>query len=71
MENFKKGFAQIPNQLIYDNRLSVMRLKSYFVILRAYQVIIETLRNSNLRSKLGCSMNTLQNAKNELIKHGI
>jgi hypothetical protein len=22
MENFKKGFAQIPNQLIYDNRLS-------------------------------------------------
>jgi putative component of membrane protein insertase Oxa1/YidC/SpoIIIJ protein YidD len=49
---------------------SVMRLKSYFAILRAYQVIIETLRNSNLRSKLGCSMNTLQNAKNELVKHG-
>jgi hypothetical protein len=42
MENFKKGFAQIPNQLIYDNRLS-NEAKSYFVILRAYQVIIETL----------------------------
>jgi hypothetical protein len=48
-----------------------MRQKSYFAILRAYQVIIETLRNSNLRSKLGCSINTLQNAKNELVKHGI
>ena len=69
MENFKKGFAQIPNQLIYDNRLS-NDAKILFCYIKSLSSNYRNLRNSNLRSKLGCSMNTLQNAKNELVKHG-
>ena len=69
MENFKKGFAQIPNQLIYDNRLS-NEAKILFCYIKSLSSNYRNLRNSNLRSKLGCSINTLQNAKNELVKHG-
>ena len=69
MENFKKGFAQIPNQLIYDNRLS-NEAKVLFCYIKSLSSNYRNLRNFNLRSKLGCSMNTLQNAKNELVKHG-
>jgi hypothetical protein len=69
MENFKKGFAQIPNQLIYDDRLS-NEAKVLFCYIKSLSSNYRNLRNSNLRSKLGCSMNTLQNAKNELVEHG-
>ena len=69
MENFKKGFAQIPNQLIYDNRLS-NEAKILFCYIKSLSSNYRNLRNFNLRSKLGCSMNTLQNAKNELVEHG-
>jgi hypothetical protein len=69
MENFKKGFAQIPNQLIYDDRLS-NEAKVLFCYIKSLSSNYRNLRNSNLRSKLGCSINTLQNAKNELVKHG-
>ena len=69
MEKVKKGFAQIPNQLIYDPRLS-NEAKVLFCYIKSLSSNYRNLRNSNLRSKLGCSMNTLQNAKNQLIKHG-
>lgn len=69
MEKLKKGFAQIPNQLIYDDRLS-NEAKILFCYIKSLSSNYRNLRNSNLRTKLGCSMNTLQNAKNELVKHG-
>ena len=69
MEKVKKGFSQIPNQLIYDDRLS-NEAKVLFIYIKSLSSNYRNLRNSNLRRKLGCSMNTLQNAKNELIKFG-
>jgi DNA-binding IclR family transcriptional regulator len=47
-----------------------MKLRCLFYILRAYQSNYRILRNSNLSKKIGVSLNTLQNAKNELIKQG-
>jgi len=69
MEKVKKGFAMIPNQVIYDDRLS-NEAKVLFCYIKSLSSNYRNLRNSNLRSKLGCSMNTLQNAKNQLIKYG-
>ena len=69
MEKLKKGFAQIPNQLIYDSRLS-NEAKVLFCYIKSLSDNYRNLRNKNLCSKLNCSINTLQNAKNELIKHG-
>ena len=69
MEKLKKGFAQIPNQLIYDSRLS-NEAKILFCYIKSLSDNYRNLRNKNLCSKLNCSINTLQNAKNELIKHG-
>ena len=68
-KELKKGFAQIPNQLIYDERLS-NEAKVLFCYIKSLSSNYRNLRNSNLRQKLGCSMNTLQNAKNELVKAG-
>ena len=68
-KELKKGFAQIPNQLIYDDRLS-NEAKVLFCYIKSLSSNYRNLRNSNLRSKLGCSINTLQNAKRELVKHG-
>ena len=59
----------IPNQVIYDDRLS-NEAKVLFCYIKSLSSNYRNLRNSNLRSKLGCSMNTLQNAKNQLIKYG-
>ena len=67
-KELKKGFAQIPNQLIYDDRLS-NEAKVLFCYIKSLSSNYRNLRNSNLRQKLGCSMNTLQNAKNELVKY--
>ena len=58
----------IPNQVIYDDRLS-NEAKVLFCYIKSLSSNYRNLRNSNLRSKLGCSMNTLQNAKNQLIKY--
>ena len=69
MEKLKKGFAQIPNQLIYDSRLS-NEAKILFCYIKSLSDNYRNLRNKNLCNKLNCSINTLQNAKNELIKHG-
>ena len=69
MEKAKKGFAMIPNQLIYDDRLS-NEAKILFCYIKSLSSNYRNLRNSNLRTKLGCSINTLQNAKSELVKHG-
>jgi hypothetical protein len=41
MNKLKKGFVMIPNALFYDNRVS-NDAKVYFVILRAYRLIIGT-----------------------------
>ena len=59
----------IPNQLIYDDRLS-NEAKILFCYIKSLSSNYRNLRNSNLRTKLGCSINTLQNAKSELVKHG-
>jgi hypothetical protein len=69
MEKAKKGFAMIPNQLIYDDRLS-NEAKILFCYIKSLSNNYRNLRNSNLRTKLNCSINTLQKAKNELIEHG-
>jgi len=69
MEKSKKGFAMIPNQLLYDERLG-NEAKVLFCYIKSLSSGYRNLRNSNLRKKLNCSINTLQKAKNELIKNG-
>mgnify|MGYP002260367400 CR=1 FL=1 len=69
MEKTKKGFSMIPNQLIYDKKLS-NEAKILFCYIRSLSENYRILRNSNLSSKLGVSLNTLQKAKKELVDNG-
>ena len=69
MDKIKKGFAQIPNQLIYDLRLS-NDAKLLFCYIKSLSDNYRNLRNSNLCNKLNCSVNTLQKAKKELVDNG-
>ena len=69
MDKIKKGFAQIPNQLIYDSRLS-NDAKLLFCYIKSLSDNYRNLRNSNLCNKLNCSVNTLQKAKKELVDNG-
>ena len=59
----------IPNQLIYDKKLS-NEAKILFCYIRSLSENYRILRNSNLSSKLGVSLNTLQKAKKELVDNG-
>ena len=65
----KKGFAMIPNQLIYDENIG-NEAKVLFCYIRSLSENYRNLRNSNLCQKLGCSVNTLQKAKKELVDNG-
>lgn len=58
----------IPNSLILDERLS-NDAKLLFCYIRSLSPNFRTLRNSNLKSKLGLSINTLQKCKEELVQH--
>ena len=68
MEKVKKGFAQIPNQLIYDPKLS-NDAKMLFCYIKSLSDNYRILRNQNLCKKLNISVNTLQKAKKELIEN--
>lgn len=68
MEKVKKGFAQIPNQLIYDSNLS-NDAKMLFCYIKSLSDNYRILRNQNLCKKLNISVNTLQKAKKELIEN--
>ena len=57
----------IPNSLLLDERLS-NDAKLLFCYIRSLSPNYRTLRNSNLKSKLGLSINTLQKCKEELVK---
>ena len=65
----KKGFIIVPKQLILDARLS-NSAKVLFIYIRSLSENFRTLRNSNLKQKLGISLKTLQNCKAELVKFG-
>ena len=69
MDKPKTGFSQIPNQLIYDQNLS-NEAKILFIYIKSLSANYRVLRNSNLCNKLKVSINTLQNAKSELVKQG-
>ena len=69
MEKVKKGFAMIPNQLIYDENIG-NEAKILFCYIKSLSNNYRNLRNSNLCRKLGVSVNTLQKAKKELIENG-
>ena len=58
----------IPNSLLLDERLS-NDAKLLFCYIRSLSPNYRTLRNSNLKSKLGLSINTLQKCKEELVRH--
>ena len=64
----KTGFTMIPNRLLLDDRLS-NDAKMLFSYIRSLSPNYRTLRNSNLKSKLGLSINTLQKCKEELVRH--
>ena len=64
-----KGFTQVPNQLIIDERLS-KEAKALFIYLRYLSPKFRTLRNATLLTKLDICLSTLQKAKKELIKEG-
>tara|TARA_B100000029_G_C17137132_1_gene800966 strand:- start:24 stop:491 length:468 start_codon:yes stop_codon:yes gene_type:complete len=65
----KKGFTIIPNALILDEDLS-NDSKVLFAYIKSLSENYRNLRNRTLRQKLGISLNTLQNCKNELIEKG-
>ena len=69
MDKIQRGFAQIPNQLIYDSKLS-NDAKLLFCYIKSLSDNYRNLRNSNLCNKLNCSVNTLQKAKKELVDNG-
>ena len=69
MEKVKKGFAMIPNQVIYDSNLS-NDAKMLFCYIKSLSDNYRILRNSNLCKKLNISVNTLQKAKKDLINNG-
>ena len=64
-----KGFTQVPNQLIIDQRLS-KEAKALFIYIRYLSPKFRTLRNATLLSQLDICLSTLQKAKKELIKEG-
>lgn len=64
-----KGFTMVPNTLIWDENIT-NDSKLLFCYLRSLSDKYRTLRNKTLLTKLGISLNTLQNAKTELIKKG-
>lgn len=64
-----KGFIIVPKRLILDDRIS-NNAKILFIYIRSLSESFRTLRNSNLKQKLGISLKTLQNAKTELVKYG-
>lgn len=65
----KKGFTIVPNALILDEDLS-NDSKVLFAYIKSLSENYRNLRNRTLRQKLGISLNTLQNCKNELIEKG-
>ena len=69
MDKIKQGFAQIPNQLIYDENIG-NEAKVLFCYIKSLSDNYRNLRNSNLCRKLGVSVNTLQKAKKELVDNG-
>ena len=69
MQRNRKGFSIIPNSVILDVNLS-NNAKLLYIYIKSLSENFRTLRNSNLKQKLGISTNTLQNCKAELIKHG-
>jgi len=69
MEKTKEGFAMIPNSIIYDDKLG-NEAKVLYCYIRSLSENYRNLRNSNLCQKLGCSVNTLQKAKKELVDNG-
>jgi len=69
MDKIKQGFAQIPNQLIYDENIG-NEAKILFCYIKSLSDNYRNLRNSNLCRKLGVSVNTLQKAKKELVDNG-
>jgi len=68
MEKAKKGFAMIPNQVIYDSNLS-NDAKMLFCYIKSLSDNYRILRNSNLCKKLNISVNTLQKAKKDLVNN--
>ena len=68
-KGFIKGFVMVPKQLVLDTNLS-NNAKVLFIYIRSLSENFRTLRNSNLKQKLGISTNTLQNCKAELVKYG-
>jgi hypothetical protein len=68
-KGFIKGFVMVPKQLVLDTNLS-NNAKVLFIYIRSLSENFRTLRNRNLRQKLGISLKTLQNCKAELIKYG-
>ena len=62
MEKVKKGFAMIPNQVIYDSNLS-NDSKMLLCYIKSLSDNYRILRNSNLCKKLNISVNTRQKAK--------
>jgi len=64
----KKGFTQLANSLILDNRLS-NDAKMLFIYIKSLSVNFRKLRNRTLLARLSISINTLQKCKEELIKH--
>jgi hypothetical protein len=69
MQRNRKGFSIIPNSVILDVDLS-NNAKLLYIYIKSLSENFRTLRNSNLKQKLGISTNTLQNCKAELIKYG-
>lgn len=65
----KKGFTIVPNSLILDNRIC-NNSKLLYIYIKSLSENYRTLRNSNICSKIGVSVNTLQSCKAELIKYG-
>jgi hypothetical protein len=69
MQRNRKGFSIIPNSVILDVDLS-NNAKLLYIYIKSLSENFRTLRNSNLKQKLGISTNTLQNCKAELVKYG-
>ena len=69
MQKTRKGFSIIPNSVILDVNLS-NNAKLLYIYIKSLSENFRTLRNSNLKQKLGISTNTLQNCKAELVKYG-
>jgi hypothetical protein len=67
-KGLRKGFCKIPNFIAWSD-LSGTALKLY-VFLASLSPKFRTIRNYKLK-KLGMALNTLQRAKNELVKRNV